>query len=393
MSRFIPQYSQTALRLNDAGDDVWQVHNQALKRQSAGEDIIVLSVGDHDLPTIERIIEQAVTSLYRGRTHYSPGMGELHLRKKIAEIETSASGKETSVDEIIIFPGATNALYTVLSCLLGPGDTLVTTEPGYIGYQGIFHAIGHNVVSVPTRTESGFALDTRAVRDAITPETRVLLLNTPGNPSGNVINEEDLRELADFTLERNIWLVCDEVYSMLTFDKPHASARKAARDLDNVIIVDGLSKSHAMTGWRLGWAVAPVHAIEPLLNFTSATVFGCSQFIQDAAAFALENDAEYIGSIVKAYRGRRDHAVERLNSIEGISCRPPEAGMFLMVDVSKVSEDGDNFARDLLDQAGVSVLPGRGFGELTAGYVRLSLTHEIDILSDAFDRIRRFIDR
>jgi arginine:pyruvate transaminase len=386
---FQPSFSASADRLRQQNDNLWQIHNEALARQAAGEDIIIMSVGDPDLPTIERIIEHAVTSLYRGRTHYSPGMGEPGLREKIAEIETKSSGKQTSADQVIIFPGATNAIYSVLSCLLNTDDEMIVTEPTYVGYDGIFRTVGAKIVRVPTIADQAFAIDVPAIEAAVTPKTKVLLLNTPGNPSGKVIDTDDLKYLAAFTAERDIWLVCDEVYSMLTFDKPHTSARKAAASLDNVIIVDGLSKSHAMTGWRLGWVVAPIHAIDPLLSFTSATVFGCSQFIQDAAAFALDNDAEYVRSIAQEYRTRRDYALDRIASIDGINCHSPDAGMFLLVDVSGIATDGCEFARLLLNETGVSVLPGEGFGQQTNQYIRMSLTHNIAGLETAFDRIEK----
>lgn len=388
---FKPRYSVASARLQDTGKDLWQVHNEAMARHANGEDIILMSVGDPDLPTIERIIEHAVTSLYRGRTHYSPGMGELHLREVIADIETQASGKTTTPDEVIIFPGATNAIFTTLSCLLDSDDELVITEPAYVGYQGIFHAVGSKVVTVPTTPASGFSLDVQSIEQAVSEKTNAILINTPGNPTGNIVPAEQLRELASFCFDKNIWLVCDEVYSMITFDQRHVSARKAADRLDNVIVVDGLSKSHAMTGWRLGWAVAQTSVIERLLGFTSATVFGCSQFIQDAAAFALQNDAEYILEITQEYKKRRDYACERIRNIEGISCHVPSAGMFLMLDVSAVSNDGFEFARALLDNEGVSVLPGESFGQLTRGYVRLSLTHAVEVLEEAFNRIERFV--
>ncbi|HIE89345.1 MAG TPA: pyridoxal phosphate-dependent aminotransferase [Gammaproteobacteria bacterium] len=388
---FEPRFSRAAQRLEADDADLWQVHTEAMARHANGEDVIVMSVGDPDLPTIDPIIENAVTSLYRGRTHYSPGMGEPALRKKIAEIETEASGKPTTSDEVIIFPGATNAIYSVLRCLLDSDSELLITEPTYVGYQGIFKTIGCTIVSVPTIIEDGFAIDVDAIVAAVTPATRVVLLNTPGNPSGNVIAGDDLARLAEFTRARDIWLVCDEVYSMLTFEKPHVSARRAADNLDNVIIVDGLSKSHSMTGWRLGWVVAPENAIPTLLNFTSATVFGCSQFIQDAAAFALENDAEYIAAIRQEYRKRRDYAVGRISSINGLQCHLPDAGMFLMLDVSNIAQDGESFARQLLDEVNVSVLPGSGFGEQTLHHVRLSLTHDVEVLASAFDRIETMI--
>jgi arginine:pyruvate transaminase len=388
---FEPRFSQATARLESSEDDLWGVQNQPRERLSKGEDIIMMSVGDPDLPTIERTIEHAVTSLYRGRTHYSPGMGELNLRQTIADIETQASGKLTTPDEVIIFPGATNAVFSVLSCLLNPEDELVIPEPAYIGYQGIFDTIGSKIVRVPSIIDKGFSLDISAIKLAVSDKTRVLLLNTPGNPAGNIIPEEDLRSLAKFCLERNIWLICDEVYSMITFEKKHISARTAAINLENVIVIDGLSKSHAMTGWRLGWVVASKSVIEKLLNFTSATVFGCSQFIQDAAAFAMKNDGEYIQSVTREYRARRDYACQRIDAMAGLSCQKPEAGMFLMINISEIAEDGSQFARQLLNDQGISVLPGVGFGNVTRDFVRLSLTHPVEVLETAFDRIEQAI--
>jgi len=386
---FEPRFSKASDRLAGEADDLWQVHTDALARFAAGDDVILLSVGDPDLPTIDPIIEHAVTSLYRGRTHYSPGRGELALRTTVADVETQASGRVTVPDQVLIFPGATNAVYTALSCLLDEGDELIVCEPSYVGYEGIFNAIGCRITRVPGIPTAGFNIDVAAIKAAFNDTTRVLLLNTPGNPAGNLIAARDLRDLAAFCLERNVWLVCDEVYSMITFEQRHISARTAAERLDNVIVIDGLSKSHAMTGWRLGWAVADVPVIDKLLAFTSATVFGCSQFIQDAAAFAMHNDGEYIRTITTEYRARRDYACRRIDSIPGISADRPAAGMFLMANVASLA-DGDTFARRLLDEAGVSVLPGRSFGESCRGYVRISLTHQVPKLADAFDRIEAF---
>ena len=388
---FEPRFSLAAGRLEKSGPDLWQVHTQAMQRLADGEDIILMSVGDPDLATIERIIEHAVTSLYRGRTHYSPGMGELDLRQTIADIETQASGRLTTPEEVIIFPGATNAIYSVLCCLLDADDELIVVEPTYIGYEGIFQAIGAQIIKVPGKAEAGFALDSSAIERAVTGKTKALLLNTPGNPAGNMIPGDQLHYLANFCLENNIWLICDEVYSMITFERKHISARTAATSLENVIVIDGLSKSHAMTGWRLGWTVAPVSVVEKLLNFTSATIFGCSQFIQDAAAFAMQNDGEYIQSITSEYKARRDYACERIEQIEGLQCQKPEAGMFLMVNVSEVAVDGLKFAQGLLAEEGISVLPGEGFGTITKNFVRMSLNHPVEELEKAFDRIEEFI--
>jgi arginine:pyruvate transaminase len=387
---FAPRYSALSSRLAGEDSPVWAVHDQALAAQAAGENVYLLSVGDPDLATLPATIGAAIDSLEKGRTHYAPGRGELKLRQIIADIELKASLKPCDPDEVVIFPGATNAIYSVLACLLDPGDDILVLEPMYVGYDGIFKALNLNRISVPLAVDRGFAFDLERVKSSIGGATRLVFINTPGNPAGNIIPEEELRELAAYCLARGIWLVCDEVYSMITFEGVHVSLRRAARQLDNIIIVDGMSKSHAMTGWRLGWTVSSQATADRLLAFTSSTVFGCCQFVQDAAAHALVNDAEYINGVREEYRQRRNYVCERVAGIAGLECEVPEAGMFVMIGVAGLGLDGLAFAQRLLQAEKVSVLPGAGFGECTRDYVRVSLAQPINILRPAFDRIEHF---
>jgi len=389
-TEFMPSFSAMSARLEGDDSPVWAVHDQALVRQAEGENIYLLSVGDPDLATQATTIGAAIDGLEKGRTHYAPGRGELGLRQIITDIESRTSGKPCDPDEIVIYPGATNAIYSVLACLLDAGDDIVVMEPMYIGYEGIFRALALNKVSVALDVEAGFSFNLARVKETIAPSTKLVFINTPGNPAGNIISAVDLEELACYCLERNIWVVCDEVYSMITFDGAHVSLRKAAQSLDNVVIVDGMSKSHAMTGWRLGWTVSPKVVADRLLAFTSSTIFGCCQFVQDAAAHALENDEEYINGVREEYRQRRNYVCERVAGIPGLSCNLPDAGMFIMIHVDLADTNGLEFAQRLLVEEGVSVLPGAGFGECTSDYVRVSLAQPINILRPAFDRIERY---
>ena len=385
------KFSRASERLAVDNSVHWGVHETACSLKDAGEDIILFSIGDPDLPTLDFIVEHAVASLKAGRTHYSPGAGETSLRQAIADIESGASGKVTDIDQIVVHPGGTNAIFTTLSCFLNEGDEMIIPSPMYVGYQGLLGAIGASVVSVPLDPADNFTLDVEAVKKAFTPATRVLFLNTPGNPGGNIISEDQLRELAAFCLARNVWIVCDEVYSMITFGDRHISLIRAAATLENVVVIDALSKSHAMTGWRMGWTVSSKETAKRILEFASGSIFGCCQFVQDAAAFALNNDEEYTRSIADEYRVRRDYALERISRIPGVSANTPQAGMFVMMNIERVAVDGLAFAIGLLDHGGVSVLPGRAFGEITNHFVRLSLTHPVRVMSKAFDRIERYI--
>ncbi|MFK7829236.1 MAG: pyridoxal phosphate-dependent aminotransferase [Congregibacter sp.] len=389
---FDARYAAITDRLTEEDSNVWMVHDRALAMQRNGEDVILLSVGDPDFRTPEPIIDNAVSHLRVGRTHYSPSLGEIKFRRAVADLETKTSPHPCSSDEVAILPGATAAIYAALSCLLNPGDEIVIPEPMYVGYTPIMRALDAKVRTVALDARSEFSLDVQAVKDAITPQTRVLFLNTPGNPTGSIIPASDIRELAKYCRERGVWLLCDEVYSMFCYEGKHMSARASAEHIDNVVMVDGLSKSHAMSGWRMGWVVAPAELIERLGCYAAATLFGCPQFIQDASAFALENDQEYVQRMGDEYRARRDYVLRRLKKLEMLRCARPRAGMFIMCDVSATGMDGKAFAERLLDAQGVSVIPGDAFGPSARNFVRLGLAQDRTVLKRACKRIRQFCD-
>ncbi|MEM6605113.1 MAG: pyridoxal phosphate-dependent aminotransferase [Pseudomonadota bacterium] len=387
---FTPTYADLCHRLNTDDSDVWSVHERALQQQREGKDVVLLSVGDPDFRTPEPIIDNAVSHLRVGRTHYSPSLGELKFRRAVADLETRTSPHPCSVDEVAIFPGATAAIHAVLSCLLNEGDEVVIPEPMYIGYTPIVHALNVAVTAVPLEARDDFSLDVDRLKNCVSDRTKVVFINTPGNPTGSIVPAEDLKEIASYCRERNIWLLCDEVYSMFCYDGRHMSARASAEFIDNIVMVDGLSKSHAMSGWRMGWVVAPPGLIANLGRFAGATQFGCPQFIQDASAFALENDQVYVERMRVEYRARRDYVLKKLGRIDALRCVTPKAGMFIMCDVSGTGMDGSQFAELLLDEQGVSVIPGAAFGNSTRNFVRLGLAQDKPTLKRACRRIRTF---
>lgn len=389
---FAARYAAITERLSQGDSDVWAVHDRALEMEREGADVILLSVGDPDFRTPDPIIDNAVSYLRVGRTHYSPSLGELKFRRAVADLETATSPHPCSVDEVAIFPGATAAIYAVLSCLLDDGDEIVIPEPMYVGYTPIMAALNASVKFVPLEGERGFVLDTQTIKAAISDRTRVVFINTPGNPTGTIIPAAKIRELADYCRERGVWLLCDEVYSMFCYEGKHVSARASANHLDNVIMVDGLSKSHAMSGWRMGWVVAPADLVQHLGRFSGATLFGSPQFIQDASAFALENDQEYVERMRDEYRERRDLVLERLNAVGSLRCIRPHAGMFIMCDVSGTGMNGSEFARRLLEEQAVSVIPGDAFGPSAHDFVRIGLAQKRTVLKRACRRIREFCD-
>jgi arginine:pyruvate transaminase len=390
-TRKASSFSQLARRLDSDSGDAWQVHEQAMQMKQRGEDVVVLSIGDPDFRTPEPIIDNAVSHMRVGRTHYSPALGELNLRRAVADYETRTSPHPCSADEVSIFPGATSAIYSVMSCLLDAGDEIVLTDPWYVGYEPIMQALDVKVKTVMALPENGFEPQYEDFVQAVTDKTRVIFVNTPGNPSGAIIARETLANLASFCIEAGIWLVCDEVYSMFTYEKPHISLRTSAEQLDNIVVIDGLSKSHAMSGWRVGWVVGPVELTKQLGNFAAMSIFGCPQFIQDAAAFALNNDEYYVSEMRAKYQKRRDLVCAQLKRMPGLKYLCPESGMFIMVDVSDIEEDDKVFAQKLLDAERVSVLPGSAFGNSTRGHVRFSLVQPEEVLLEGCKRLENFI--
>ena len=385
------QYSRLVERLNSSSGEAWLVHEQAMQMKQRGEDVVVLSIGDPDFRTPDPIIDNAVSHMRVGRTHYSPALGELNLRRAVADYETRTSPHPCSSEEVSIFPGVTSAIYSVLSCLLNAGDEVIITYPWYVGYEPILQALDVKVKTVAALPENRFEPQLEGFINAISDDTRVVFINTPGNPTGAIISRETLKSLAGYCYEKGIWLVCDEVYSMFTYENPHISLRASAQRLDNVVVIDGLSKSHAMSGWRMGWAVAPVELTTHLGRFAAMSMFGCPQFIQDAAAFALNNDEYYVGDMCDKYQKRRDLVCARLDEMPGLKYLRPQSGMFIMVDVSRLYKDDKLFAQKLLDAERVSVLPGSAFGKCTSGHVRVSLVQPEDVLAEGCKRLERFV--
>lgn len=386
------RYSRLTQRLDGDVAEAWQVHDQALQKKREGEDVVILSIGDPDFRTPDPIVDNAVSHLRVGRTHYSPALGELNLRRAVADYETRVSPHPCQIGEVSIFPGVTSAIFSVLSCLLDPQDEVIIVDPWYVGYEPIMQALDVTVHTVLAQASNRFEPlfdDFVAVSN---DRTKVILINTPGNPTGAIIPKSTLAALADFCLERNIWLVCDEVYSMFTYERPHISLRTAAKCLDRTVVIDGLSKSHAMSGWRMGWVVAPEELTRHLGNFAAMSMFGCPQFIQDASAFALNNDEYYVKDMCDAYRKRRDLVCRDLDVIPGLSYIRPESGMFVMVDVSAINPDDTKFCQQLLDAEMLSLLPGSAFGKATEGHVRMSLVQPENVLAEGCERLQRFVN-
>ena len=356
-----------------------------------GADIIHLGVGDPDFDTPAGIINTAISSLKNGRTHYAPIPGESELRNAIAE--TCREQYEADIDaaQVCIFPGAQCALFATMLCLAGPGDEVILLEPFYATYEGVAQAGGATVVTVPLSADDDFSLDNDRVAKAITDRTRVILMNSPGNPSGAVFDKASIVSLARLCREKNIWLISDEVYSQLIFDAQHYSPLSIANARANVVVISSVSKTYAMTGWRLGWTIAPPELISHLTNLSQCLLFGVSQFTQDAVAYALRNEQEQVATFRNNFEQRRNLFCDALEKIDSLTIHRPNGGMFTMVDVSALDYDGEQFANALLDKCGVAVVPGFAFGDSVKDCVRIGYLCDQKQLVKAAERIGKFV--
>jgi arginine:pyruvate transaminase len=387
-----PPLSALAAKMSGPRSRAWDVTNRAAEMARDGREIIHLGVGDPDFDTPPDIVDVAVKAAQNSRTHYSPIPGEWDLRCAIAESSSEQLDVPVSAEQVIIFPGAQCALFATMMCLSGPGDEVILLEPFYATYDGVACAGGADFVTVPMPADTNFQLDVGRIADAITDRTRVILANSPGNPSGAVFDQDSWQALAELCRSRNIWLISDEVYSNLVFDGEHHSPFSLQDVQDRVVVVNSVSKTFAMTGWRLGWTISSPEVATHLDNLAQYLLFGVNQFTQDAAAYALRHPPAETGRMKTAFRERREVLCHALEKIDGLVVHEPAGGMFTMVDVSALGCDGEAFANGLLDQHGVAVVPGFGFGDSVRNCVRIGYLHDVAILRKAADKIQRFVD-
>jgi arginine:pyruvate transaminase len=386
-TRFAERTGAVATR----GSTAWAVSDRAAAMAAAGADVIQLTVGDVDLATPPHIVAAARRSLDAGRTHYTPIAGEPALRGAIAERAGRRFATRVTADQVVIFPGAQCALYSTVQCLAGAGDEVMVLEPFYATYEAVVGASGATPVPVSLRAGDGFALDVDRLERAFSARTRAVLLNTPNNPAGFVLGADEVTHLARLCARHDAWLVSDEVYGELVFERPHVSPASLAAIADRLVVVDSLSKSHAMTGWRLGWAIGPADLASHLAALAQAQLFGSPPFVQDAALAALTGPQEVCALLRTTYRQRRDALLEGLGTCATLKPFRPDGGMFVLADVSRTGLGALEFAERLLDEAAVAVVPGGAFGDSVADCVRLGLTQPVARLREACQRIERWL--
>lgn len=384
----MPRPSSRITGILPSGKDGWEVHVAALTRKQAGEDIIMLSVGDHDFDTPRETVEACVAAVRAGHHHYTHLPGLPRLREAMARVTAQATGVPTSADQVIATPGGQGALYAAVQAVLDPGDHAIVVAPYYATYPGTFRAAEADFTIVEARTEEGFQPNAAAVAAALRPNTRAILINSPNNPTGAVYTRRSLEALAALCVERDLWLLSDEVYWTLGGGE-HVSPRALPGMAERTLVINSMSKSHGMTGWRIGWLAGPELLITLLVSLNLVTTYGLTDFVSHAASDALENGYG-IEEIAARYAARRTVFLDALRGSNELTVRGSEGGMYVMLDVRAVEPDCEKFAWALLAAENVGVMPGVSFGDAAAGHIRISLCQPEDVLVEAAARLRRF---
>jgi len=386
------RYSELTERIAGESVDTWKTHYRAMKRLEAGEDIFLMSVGqESDSFSPQGVMEAAINSIRSGRHHYTAVEGDLRLRETIARRHSEKCGVSVDPDCVTVFCGAQNALFATAQVLLQAGDEVILIEPYYTTYPATVTAGGAAMVSVALVPEEEFQLDAKRVVGAITPRTRAILVNSPNNPTGAVYPQASMQALVDVCREREIWLISDEVYMDIVADPVPCSpfGLNGARDV--VISVSSVSKSHRMTGWRVGWAIGPRQLAHHYYNLNMCMNYGLSAFSQDGALHALRHEHRVTEEVKQRLAKQRQVVIDGLRAVPEVELYSAGGGMFVILNIRNLDIDSMKFAAGLLDQEDVSLQPLTGFGASCEGLLRISAVLKEERLQEACIRINRYV--
>ncbi|MEM9711776.1 MAG: pyridoxal phosphate-dependent aminotransferase [Actinomycetota bacterium] len=372
-------------------ESAFEVLRRARALEAAGRDVIHLEIGQPDAPTAEPVVEVAVEALRNGAHGYVPTLGLPELRQAVADDASRRRSMRVSPDDVVITPGGKPVMSFVLLAVVERGDEVLVPDPGFPIYRSMVEFCGATAVSVPLRSSNGFRVDPDELASLVSDRTKLVVLNSPNNPTGGVSPAADLAAVADTARRHDLWVLSDEIYSRLQFDEPFRSIAAEDDMAERTIVLDGHSKTYAMTGWRLGHALAPPVLVPHLERLLVNTVSCTPPFTQLAGVEALIGDQAPTDAMLATYRRRRDLMVDRLDRIDGITCHPPGGAFYAFPDVTGTGLDDNTFADRLLDEAGVATLAGSGFGAHGAGHLRLSLAASDDDLDEALSRLADFV--
>ncbi len=379
---------QLARRMARLGTETaFEVLNKARALERQGKSIIHLEIGEPDFDTPGNVVEAAVDALHKGWTHYGPSAGLPELRQAIAEYVSRTRGVRVSADEVVVVPGGKPIIFFTILSLIDEGDEVLFPNPGFPIYESMIEYVGGRAVPIQLREERDFSLDVNELASRINNRTKLIIVNSPQNPTGGVLERKDIEQIARVIGDRNILVLSDEIYSRLLFEGEHFSIMSVPGMQERTILLDGFSKTYAMTCWRMGYGVMrpdlAAHITRLMTNSNSCT----ASFTQVAGIEALRGDQSSVDRMCAEFKRRRDVFVAGLNKIKGFSCRLPKGAFYVFPNITKTGWKSKPLADALLEQAGVAALSGTAFGAFGEGYLRFSVANSLENLQQALERL------
>jgi aspartate aminotransferase len=383
--------AQSVARLGT--ESAFSVLARARELERQGRSIVHLEIGEPDFPTPEHVADAAVRAIRKGETHYSPSAGLAAFREVIATELAQSRAIAVTPDRVLVANGAKPFLFFVILAVCDPGDEIIFPDPGFPIYESVIRWSGGVPVPLPLRPELGFSFSLEELSERLSRRTKLVIFNSPNNPTGGVLPAGDLRAAAELILRTGAWVLSDEVYRRIVYDAEVASIASMPGMLERCVLLDGLSKTYAMTGWRCGYAAVPKPLVEPLTRLIVNSVSCVPAFVQAAGIAALTGPQASVAGMVDEFRARRDLIVSGLNALPGVACRAPEGAFYAFPDVAAVPIAPQDLADRMLERAGVALLAGRDFGSGGADHLRISYANSRDQLELALERMQLFLGR
>lgn len=370
-------------------EKAFEVLNKCKELEAQGKNIIHLQIGEPDFDTPKNIVEAGVEALRNGYTHYTPNSGMFEVKDAIVNYVKKYRNIDTNSDEVVVVPGGKPTMFFTILALVEEGDEVIYPNPGYPIYESLIRFVGGIPVPMPLVEENDFRVDIEDFRKKINSKTKMVIINSPANPTGGILTEDDLRQMADIIRGKGIFVLSDEIYSRIVYEGNPVSIATMPGMKDYTIILDGFSKTYAMTGWRIGFGIMHKEIAKKVDRLIANSTSNTAAFTQLAAKEALEGPQTDIDNMVEEFRRRRDYIVERLNSIDGITCKKPEGAFYVFPNIRGTGMQSEALADYLLNEANVAVLDGKSFGEYGEGHIRLSYATSMENIEEALNRIEK----
>ncbi len=381
------QYTERVSRLESEGAFV--VLAKAKQLEAQGKSIIHLQIGEPDFDTPRNICDAGIRAINDGKTHYAASGGIPAAREAVAQYVRATRGIRVSSENAVIMPGAKPVIYCAMIALINEGDEIIVPNPGYPTYRSLAAFFGAKAVPVKLSEENDFRFSLDDFASLITPRTRMVILNSPQNPTGGILTQTDLEGVYALAKKHDLWILSDEIYSRIIYDIDFKSIASIPGATERTIIVDGMSKTYAMTGWRLGYGVMPKRLADYMFTLAINNFSSTATFSQYALIEALQGTQTEIDKMVAEFKRRRDVIVDGLNRIGGIRCHRPEGAFYVFPNIKETGLTSNEFANMMLEQAGVACLSGTAFGEYGEGYVRFSYANSVENIREALARMQK----